>query len=224
MKILIVEDHPVMLEGLRGLVRHAFPGQEPAHAGSFAAAREQCVGDLRLVLLDPGLPDLRGVAAIRGMKGALANCPLVVVSADDNPHCVQMAWEAGAQGFISKAAAPSDIVQCLREIADGKRMLLTRDVVARLDPVESVESGGALSDRQLQVLQALCEGLANKEIAQRLRIAEKTVKVHVGAIFEKLGVVNRTQASMAARRLGLVRDGEPGPVTSRRLCDGGAAH
>lgn len=213
MNVLIVEDHPVMLEGLKGLVAQAFPGHVPASASSFAAAREQVSrADPQLVVVDPHLPDLRGSAAIRGLLSSSPGCRLVVFSGDDHPHDVEEAWEAGAKAFITKAATPADIVAVLRHVARGERVLLTRSGARQFAPPGSGTPAG-LSDRQREVLQGLCDGLANKEVATRLGIAEKTVKVHVSAIFDKLGVTNRTQATMVARRLGLARDGDRPPVT-----------
>lgn len=210
MNVLIVEDHPVMLEGLTGLVAQAFPGCQTQHADSFSAAQEALGSGQRidLVLMDPGLPDLHGSAAVRAVVVACTGGPVVVVSANDQAQDVQMAWEAGARAFLSKAALPQDIVGSLQEVAQGKRVLLTRR--GRASPPRCDQSEALLlSERQLEVLRALCEGCSNKEVAQRLQIAEKTVKAHVGAIFDKLGVVNRTQASMLARRLGLFEEAPP---------------
>lgn len=205
MKLLVVDDHPVMLEGLAMVVAQALPGHEVLKARSFAEAHRH-TGDAtppELVLLDPGLPDLSGAPAIRGMVNALPDGAVVVISANDQPQDQESAWAAGAQAFISKAASPDNLVAGLQAVAQGQRVLITRHQWASA-PVPAASSDGSLSARQLEVLRAMCEGQSNKAIALRLQIAEKTVKAHVGAIFDKLQVANRTQAAMVARRLGLV--------------------
>lgn len=215
MNVLIIEDHPVMLQGLTGLVCQAFVGCQPRHAASFREAQDALARGVAmdLVLMDPGLPDLHGGAAVRAVVLACTNSPVVVVSANDQAHDVQVAWESGARGFVSKAALPQDIVSSLQEVVQGKRVLLTRR--GRGSPPACDQSEGLLlSERQLEVLRAVCEGCSNKEVAHRLQIAEKTVKAHVGAIFDKLGVVNRTQASNLARRLGLF-DETPSPAEAQ---------
>lgn len=210
MKILVIDDHPVMLEGLAQLAAQAMPGHTVLKASSFAEghrlAQHACPPDL--ILLDPGLPDVPGALAIRSMVNAVPGGSVMVISANDQAHDQEAAWAAGAQAFASKAARPEDLVAGIHAVAQGQRVLLTpteqRDVT-ELD----MPQRGSLSARQFEVLVAVCDGLSNKLIAQRLQIAEKTVKSHVGAIFEKLGVANRTQASIAARRLGLIKDALP---------------
>lgn len=212
MKLLVVDDHPVMLEGLAMIVAQALPEHVVLKASSFAEAHRHAIGAAPpvLVLLDPGLPDLSGSSAIQGMVNALPEGAVVVISANDQAQDQEAAWAAGAQAFISKAARPEDLVAGLQAVAQGQRVLITRHQWSEAPPANPASSGG-LSARQFEVLAAMCEGHSNKLIAQRLQIAEKTVKAHVGAIFEKLKVANRTQATLVARRLGLVNEDPAAP-------------
>lgn len=215
-KLLVVDDHPVMLDGLTQIASQALPTHAVLQACSFAEAQRHALDadPPALVLLDPGLPDVAGSHAIRGMVHALRGRPVVVVSASDLPPDLELAWTAGAQAFISKAAQPEDMVAGLQAAARGERVLVTRRG-GRTTPPPAVGGDHGLSARQLEVLGAMCRGLSNKQIAQQLEIAEKTVKAHVTAIFERLGVANRTQAALAAHRLSLVA-GLPASPGDRR--------
>lgn len=205
--LLVVDDHPLMLEGLSQIAAQALPDHAVLQADSFAEARRHALGDAppELVLLDPGLPDLQGLSAIQGMVKALPDSAVVVISANDQPTDQEAAWAAGARAFISKSASPEDLVAGLKAVAQGERVLITRQQ-GMVEPPASPAQQAGLSARQMEVLVAMCEGHSNKLIAQQLQITEKTVKAHVSAIFDKLDVVNRTQAAMAARRLQLVLD------------------
>lgn len=210
MKLLVIDDHPVMLEGLALLAAQALPQHTVLKASSFAEghriAQHECPPDL--VLLDPGLPDVPSALAIRSIVKAVPGGSVMVISASDQLHDQEAAWAAGAHAFASKAARPEDLMAGLLALANGQRVLITPTEQRDVSEAD-LQRRGALSARQFDVLVALCEGLPNKTIAQRLQITEKTVKSHVSAIFEKLGVANRTQASVAARRLGLINEVAP---------------
>lgn len=207
MKLLVIDDHPVMLEGLALLAAQALPQHTVLKASSFAEGHRlaQQDGPPDLILLDPGLPDMPGPLAIRGMVKAVPGGSVMVISASDQAHDQEAAWAAGAHAFASKAARPEDLIAGLHALANGQRVLIT-STGRREVPVSDLPQRGELSARQFDVLSALCDGLSNKMIAQRLQITEKTVKSHVGAIFEKLKVANRTQAALVARRLSLVNE------------------
>lgn len=205
MKLLVIDDHPLMLDGLVQIAAQALPRHHIQPARSYAEALAHATGEEppSLVLLDPGLPDTSGPAAIRGLVQALPGAPVAVISANDQPHDQDAAWAAGAQAFMSKAAQPEELVAGLQALVQGERVLITRQQGRMTAPPPAPAQHG-LSSRQLAVLEAVCQGLSNKVIAQQLDISEKTVKAHVTAIFERLQVVNRTQAAMTARRLNLV--------------------
>lgn len=210
MKLLVIDDHPVMLEGLASLAAQALPQHTVLKASSFAEghriAQAECPPDV--VLLDPGLPDVPSALAIRSIVNAAPGASVMVISDSDQLHDQEVAWAAGAHAFASKSARPEALIAGLHAVANGQRVLVT-PTEQREAPLAEKRHRGELSARQFDVLTALCEGLTNKLIAQHLQITEKTVKSHVTAIFEKLGVANRTQASLAARRLGLITETLP---------------
>lgn len=214
-KLLVVDDHPLMLESLAQLAALALPHASVLRAASYAEAR-RLVGDAAapdIVLLDPGLPDVSGSQAIQGIVHALGLGSVVVISASDQLQDQEAAWAAGAHSFISKAADPNVLMAGLQAVAQGQRVLICRQNGIALPPANPSGSAG-LSARQLQVLCAMCEGHSNKVIARQLQIAEKTVKAHLSAIFEKLEVSSRTQAALVARRLCLVTDASESDQTS----------
>jgi DNA-binding NarL/FixJ family response regulator len=206
-QLLVVDDHPLMLDSLAQLAGQALPNATVFRASSYAEAR-RLVGDaaaLDMVLLDPGLPDVSGSLAIQGIVHAMGLGSVVVVTASDQPQDQETAWAAGAHSFISKGADPAVLMAGLQAVAQGQRVLVCRHNLVAVPPAHSCASAG-LSARQLQVLYAICAGHSNKVIARQLHIAEKTVKAHLSAIFEKLEVSSRTQAALVARRLRLVSD------------------
>ncbi len=212
MKLLVVDDHPLMLDGLVQMAVQALPDHQILPARSLAEAMVHAESDPPpcLVLLDPGLPDTSGAGAIRRLVSALPGSAVAVISANDHPPDQEAAWAAGAQAFMSKAAQPQELIGGLQALSRGERVLITRQH-GRVAAPEAPLAQHGLSARQLEVLEAVCQGLSNKVIAQQLDISEKTVKAHVTAIFERLQVVNRTQAALAARRLHLVRQDLPAP-------------
>lgn len=204
MKTLLVDDHTLLRQTLAVVIGQTWPTLQLLQASNLAEACSQCDAhpDLRLVLLDLGLPDahhLQGLAVLR-VRAPLAR--LVVVSASDQPQMVLDAIEAGAAGFIPKTTE-------FRVMADALDLVLQGGVY--LPP--SMGSGPPLpahapplldlTPRQLHVLGLLMAGHSNKSIARQLDLALSTVKTHLEAVFQRLGVNSRTQAVVAVSRLGL---------------------
>ncbi|GLQ91161.1 DNA-binding response regulator [Dyella acidisoli] len=169
--------------------------------------------DIDLVLLDlhmPGSQGLSGLATLRGQYPAVA---VLVVSAHDEPHVVRRVLDHGAAGFIPKSANPNEISEAVHAVLNCDNWLppnLARGVAALPSTPADADLAARLArltDQQYRVLALLAEGLLNKQIADRLGIQERTVKAHATAIFEKLGVRNRTQAGVLLHMLDL---GEPG--------------
>jgi DNA-binding NarL/FixJ family response regulator len=202
--VLLIEDHPLFRDALTRLVRAAFPHLEAVTASSAeeglraAAAR----ADVRLVILDPGLPGLDGAGAVAAVRSACAQAPVVAVSASEDRHEATAVLRAGAMAFVSKAVPTAALSDILLRVAAGELQhpeWITPQGSARLDTPDFL-----LTPRQGEILALLAQGKSNKEIGLHLTLAEPTVKMHVSAIFRALGVVNRTQAVLAARRLGLM--------------------
>jgi len=204
---LIVEDHPLYRNGLVSLLAPLFGAHgvrvaQSAEEGLRLAAEAPAP---RVIVLDPGLPRMNGVEAVSAFARACPNTPIVAVSASDDRREVAAALRAGALVFVSKAVAPEVLTQVVSE-ALGGRVRLARWITAEGAETLEGEAGPELSPRQREVLTLLCQGHSNKEIGLRLALAEITVKVHVSQIFRALQVASRTQAVLAARRLGLYAD------------------
>jgi two-component system, NarL family, nitrate/nitrite response regulator NarL len=208
--ILVVDDHPLFRDGLGSLLGQLLPGAavlgaDDAQAGLQLAERHP---DIRLVLIDRNLPRMNGLAALPLFRQLLPAAGLVVVSADEQAADARAALAAGAQGFLPKSARPSVIQNALKLVLDGSvyvpPLLLDEQIRgAGADNAAAVDEHG-LTQRQRQVLEKLCAGCSNKEIARDLHLAENTVKVHISAIFRALNIVSRTQAILAAHERNIV--------------------
>lgn len=202
--ILVVDDHPVVLEVMSALARGIFPEATVHHAKDCAAAESVAASrsDFDLVLLDLGLPGCAGIwSLIRLREIAPALC-VVVFSDSEEREVILAALDAGARGYIPKSAEPEVIRAALRLVAAGSiyvppQALSIRPAVR--EPVAAL----TLTERQLDVLRLITRGLANKEIAVELCIAKDTVKQHAKAVFAALGIASRAQAARAAERHGI---------------------
>jgi DNA-binding NarL/FixJ family response regulator len=215
MKILVVDDHPLIREALKQVLSTLDTGIQVLEAQS---AKEGFVvseahPDLHLILLDLGLPGEDGMEALSLFRERAPQVPVVVFSASDHPDVVKRAIDAGAMGFIPKTSSNALLVNALRFVLAGG-VYLPLEVLRQ----PSSESGGfagsapggssglrdlGLTQRQAQVLALLVQGKSNKLICRELNLAEGTVKVHVAAVLKTLGVANRTQAVLAVSRLGI---------------------
>jgi DNA-binding NarL/FixJ family response regulator len=201
LQVLIADDHPLYCDALRAVVPQACPGAEIAEA----ASQEQvltAVGERRfkLVLLDLNLPGANGLSCLNALRRLSPPTPIVVVSAVGDPKVMQDAIMAGASAFIPKSAPGQVLINALRVILAGGTYMPT-GILAALRDANTGASSTELTLRQRRVLELLSTGLSNKRIARALEISEITVKAHVSAIFRKLGVTNRVQAGLEARRL-----------------------
>jgi DNA-binding NarL/FixJ family response regulator len=215
MKILIVDDHALVRRGMHYVVKEAFPDAEVREAESAAAALEQVQGhaDVDLSLVDVRMPDLDGLELLRTLKADRPEMPVIMLSTYDNAPYVKRALADGAAGYLLKDATPEDLSQAINVALSGSGNVLSPRVIQNL--FEEHEASGKdqasngrrgeynLTQREHDILALLAEGRANREIAQRLYLSEKTVKAHLAAIFRKLGVTNRTQAAMMAVQMGV---------------------
>ncbi len=201
-RVLIADDHPLYCDALRAVVPQACPGADISEANSqeqvlstVAAGRE-----FSLVLLDLNLPGATGLSCLTALKKAAPTTPIVVVSAVGDPKIMQDAIMGGASAFIPKSAPGQVLINALRVILAGGTYMPT-GIVAALRGGDGGPARNELTLRQRRVLELLSTGLSNKRIARALDISEITVKAHVTAIFRKLGVTNRVQAGLEARRV-----------------------
>jgi len=216
-RLLIADDHPLFRAALRQAASKQVERCDVLEASDLPGVLEALSTDpdIDLVLLDlhmPGSQGLSGLAALRGQYPAVA---VLVVSAHDEPHVVRRVLDHGAAGFIPKSANPGEISEAVSAVLHCGNWLppaLARSVAALPSNPSDADLAARLArltEQQYRVLALLGEGLLNKQIADRLGIQERTVKAHATAIFEKLGVRNRTQAGVLLHMLDL---GEPGAL------------
>jgi len=200
-KLLIVDDHPLFRDGLAALLRQASADNIVVQASSAEEAL-QVVDEqiIDAVFMDLVMPGLCGEPAIREFARRHPDLPVIVLSSSENPGDVRRVLNAGASGYIPKSATAQTVVSALTLVLSGNIYVPPLLVSAATRAADHAALGGPrslsqLTDRQVDVLKYLRDGLSNKEISANLGIAEKTVKVHIAAIFKTLNVVNRTQAA-----------------------------
>lgn len=205
-RVMIVDDHPMVRQGLCAFLELAedlvLVGEAADLQGAVDAARR-----LRpdIVLLDLVLPGARGAQAVLALQEASPGTRILVLTSFGEPERALEAMRAGAAGYLLKTVAPEDLLAAVRQVAGGRSVLdpEAMQAAARVAP-RRLPSGEHLTAREAEVLRLISQGLDNREISERLHIAEKTVKVHVGRIYAKLGAQGRAQALVLAARAGLV--------------------
>lgn len=217
LKLLVVEDHALVREGLVRLLAQIEEGTQIREAADFETALNRLDedADIDLIFLDLALPGIDGFAGLDVLRRRHPAIPVAVVSAFDDVPTINRVINLGASGFIPKAYSGEELIEAVRLILGGNifRPLNTRPS-ARLDddkplatsPVSVRPSEIGLTDRQAQVLCLMVRGLSNREIGTQLSLSEGTVKIHVTAVFKALGVNSRTQALVAAARYGIEFD------------------
>ncbi len=204
-RVLLADDHPVLRVGLRALLE-----QEPdivvvgeASSGEEALAR---AASLRpdVVVLDCQMPDRSGPEVARQMRQRGLSGRVLALSAYQTDAYIREMLGAGAAGYLLKEEAPEVIVRAIREVARGGEYF-SPAVAAKAAAWARGERPGGLTERELEVLRCMAEGLSNKEIAARLHMTERTVAFHVSNILQKLGVVSRVEAVVWAKDRGIVK-------------------
>lgn len=212
MKILLVDDHGLFRAGLSMLLLTLQPDLQvlesatPGEALALAAEHP----DLRLCLLDLGLRNEDGMSMVSAIKAVQPGADVVVVSGDESAATIFKALEEGAMGYIPKTVTPEVMIHALKLVLAGGVYLPASLVESRRLPA-SLQSGqmgedklqAELTSRQYQVLQCLLRGWPNKLISRHLALSENTIKTHLSAIYRTLEVTTRSQAVIAASRLGV---------------------
>ncbi len=205
-RFVIADDHPLFRGALREAVAGSFGHADIAEAGSFDEVSKLIDGhgEVDLVLLDLAMPGVRGLSGLLYLRAQYPDVPVVVVSGNQDPAVIRRCMEFGASGFIPKTLPVEMIREAIGKVLDGAvwcppevDLTLgadseTRQLVSRL---------ASLTPQQVRVLMMLSEGLLNKQIAYALGVSEATVKAHVSAILQKLGVDSRTQAVIIASKI-----------------------
>ncbi len=211
-RFLIVDDHPLYANALKAAISTAMADVRVIHAATLGEAARTLKGglDFELVILDLWLPDTYGFEGLIELRMLRPALPVLINSAFADPDLVHNAIACGAAGFISKAAAPQDLLAAINEVLEGNVPL--PETYRPPQPQESPESEtlkvklATLTQQQLRVLQMLCQGLLNKQIAHELGVGEATVKAHVSEILRKLGVCSRTQAVLGISKMNAPSD------------------
>lgn len=210
-RVLIVDDHPMVREGLRSMLGDVVEivGEAGTGADALTLARARTPD---LVLLDLELPDVDGLTVLRGIKEIDTRIAVLVVTMHDDARLVRRAVEAGAAGYVLKGLSRRELLAAVAAVRDGGSVLeprllralviderrgspSARDETASLEPLTRVEQ---------EVLRLVAEGLTNRKIGERMRWSVGTAKKYVQRILEKLGASDRTQAAVVAVRRGLL--------------------
>lgn len=205
-RVLLVDDHPIVREGLRAFLELQGDLRVVAEAGTLADARrilESAAEDDRpdLAILDLKLPDGRGTDLIEVLGRRAPRARILVLSSFLEDDAVREAIQGGAHGWLDKGQGPAALADAVRAVLRGEYPLAPAAVQALARPADDPLE--ALTPREREVLKGIAEGLSNREIAERLGVAEKTVKTHAGNVYGKLGVTRRTQAAVLAREHGI---------------------
>ena len=204
-RLLVVDDHPIVRQGLVASLEDEADFEVAAAAGSAEEALP-LVERLRpeVVLLDLELPGMSGVDAIPRVLEASPATAVLVFTAYDTDERVMGAIQAGATGYLLKGATAVEIVRAIRTVASGGSALEPRVAAKLVAAVRQPRGAGPLTAREREVLRLVADGLPGKQIARSLGISERTVKFHTAALLRKLGADNRAQAVAVAAQRGLL--------------------
>ncbi len=212
MKILVIDDHVLLLEGLALVLKRAFPTTEICILRSSEQALERLVREPEadLAIVDLAMPGINGVSFIKALEERQLLIPTVVISASEKIADVSEVMKAGARGFIPKTHDVSGMLEGIKRVLEGE-VYLPAEIHQRLERFEQsraidVATGKSvpISKRQLDVLRLVKDGLSNKQIARVLNISESTTKSHMGALLEATGAKNRTECILRAEALGFL--------------------
>jgi DNA-binding NarL/FixJ family response regulator len=205
-RLVIADDHPLFRGALREAVSGLFARPDIAEAGTFdeVSGILDRASDVDLILLDLAMPGVRGFSGLMYLRAQYPGVPVVVVSANDEPAVIRRCMDFGASGFIPKTLGVEAMRDAIAIVLKGG-VWTPPDVdlatATDADTAALLARLSTLTPQQVRVLMMLSEGLLNKQIAYELSVSEATVKAHVSAILQKLGVESRTQAVIAAAKI-----------------------
>ncbi|MBX8800628.1 response regulator transcription factor [Ochrobactrum sp. MR28] len=207
MNFIIADDHPLFRGALRQILQDSFRPESVTEAENYQQLElvAEEAQDVDLLFLDLTMPGVSGLSGLINLKAQYPQLPVMIVSATDDVATIRRAMDLGASGFVSKSASLEEIGEAVRTVLDGGEWVSgdmelgaendaeIADLIARIR---------ALTPQQTRVLSMLGQGLLNKQLAYELKISEATVKAHVSAVLQKLGVDSRTQAVILLSKLG----------------------
>jgi DNA-binding NarL/FixJ family response regulator len=205
-RVLVVEDHQVVAEGLAALINDQKDMKVIGHAGSVAESIARSAElEPDLVLIDFRLTDGTGADAAAGIRQVRPDTKLIFLTREDSDAARYAAVEAGASAFIHKSRAAQDVVDAIRTVADGGTLFTPRTIAQLLNNQRESEAQlERLTPREKQVLRLMAEGTSSRDIARRLGISYTTVRTHIRSLGSKLGVHSKLEAIVKARELALV--------------------
>jgi two-component system NarL family response regulator len=201
-RVLLVDDHALLRTGVANIIN-----QEPdLHVVAEAANGAEAVDAFRehhpdITLLDLRMPVMEGVEAVRHIREIDGQARVIVLTTYDADEDIARALQAGAKAYVLKDISADALIECIHHVLAGKTYVAPAIAAKLAERVTRIQ----LTPRELSTLRLMADGKANKEIATDLGISERTVKTHLGHLFEKLGVTSRTEAVKVATRRGLVR-------------------
>lgn len=210
-RVVLADDHPMMLEGLRKLLE---PSCEVVGRVTDGRALLAAVERLRpdLVVADISMPDMDGLEATRRLRAAHPGVRVLILSIHTEHSWVSAAFEAGASGYLTKTSAPEEIERAVRDVLEGRLFVssaVTRGVVSaavkgvsKVSRRASAETGEALTPREIDIVRLVGLGLGNKEIAHRLGVSVTTVRTHLSKVYGKMGTVSRVELALLAAQTG----------------------
>jgi DNA-binding NarL/FixJ family response regulator len=207
-RLIIADDHPLFRGALREAVSGLFQDLDIAEAGSFEELAKllERGADVDLILLDLTMPGVRGFSGLMYLRAQYPSVPIIVVSANDDPGVIRRCMDFGASGFIPKTLGIETMRGAITRVFQGGVWTppeIDLGAGADTETADLLTRLTSLTPQQVRVLMMLSEGLLNKQIAYELGVSEATVKAHVSAILQKLGVESRTQAVIAASKIEL---------------------
>ena len=205
-RIVVADDHPMFRDALRLAIAGVEPDAEVVEASTLDGVTAALAGDREtdLVLLDLNMPGMQGFSGLIQLCQCHPELPVAVISANEEPGVMRRAMDAGASGYIPKSIRSEDMRTALGALLAGETWIPPGIDLDSVLPGEDAAVGArvaTLTPQQMRVLMMLHDGMLNKQIAYELGVSEGTVKAHVSAILQKLGVTSRTQAVILARRL-----------------------
>jgi DNA-binding NarL/FixJ family response regulator len=207
-RLLIADDHPLFRGALREAVAGMVERADIAEAGTFEEMSKllEASDEVDLILLDLAMPGVRGFSGLMFLRAQHPSVPVLVVSANDDPSVIRRCMDFGASGFMPKTLGIDEMRQAIKKVLGGGVWTPPDvDLTSGADAESAALMArlSTLTPQQVRVLMMLSEGMLNKQIAYELTVSEATVKAHVSAILQKLGVDSRTQAVIAAAKIEL---------------------
>jgi DNA-binding NarL/FixJ family response regulator len=207
-RFVIVDDHPLFRNALRQVLADSFVDTDIQEAGSVDEVLTSIAAqpETDLILLDLAMPGVQGLSGLLQIRTQHPAIPVIVVSATDDAAVIRRSIDFGASGFVPKSRPIEEIRNAIRTVMDGG--VWTPPTFDRTAPTDGADRELAarlstLTPQQIRVLSMLGEGMLNKQIAYKLGVSEATIKAHVSAILQKLGVDSRTQAVIAINKSGI---------------------